>query len=151
MTAETAAATTEVVTTREWIEPDEEERERLYWLAGELVESLVEAHKLTMKILRFGYDEVYPKTLTDNRKRLEEEVGDVLGVVDMMCERGDLDTHALIEQRVKKVGKLKQFGRTSAGTGNPDNLPPELMRSDDRPGVTADSETVGAGRSEEGS
>ena len=138
--------------TREWIEPDEEERERLYWLAEELVESLVEAHKLTMKILRFGYDEVYPKTLTDNRKRLEEEVGDILGVINTMCNRGDLDMHALIAQAVKKTEELKRFARiqSSAGAGDHPTLP-ESMRSDDRPGVTADSETVGAGRSEEGS
>lgn len=98
--------------TAEWIEPDEAERERLYWLAEELIESLAEAHKITIKILRFGYDEVYPGTGTNNLKRLEEEVGDVLGVVDMMCEYGDLDTDALIEQRVTKVEKLKQFTRT---------------------------------------
>ena len=97
--------------TDKWIEPTEEERERIYWLAEELIESLVEAHKLTMKVLRFGYDEVYPKTLTDNRKRLEEEIGDILGVVDMMCEHGDFDADALIEQRVTKVEKLKRFAR----------------------------------------
>lgn len=97
--------------TTEWIEPTEEERERLYWLAEELIETLVEAHKLSMKTLRFGYNEVYPETRTDNRKRLEEEVGDILGVVDLMCEHGDLDTDALIEQRVKKVEKLKSFTR----------------------------------------
>lgn len=43
---------------------------------------------------------------------------------------------------------------SSAGTGNLDHPPPESMRSDDRPGVPADSDmtgltaTAGAGRKE---
>ena len=39
---------------------------------------------------------------------------------------------------------------SSAGIGKHPTTLPESMRSDDRPGVSADSETAGAGRSEVG-
>lgn len=98
--------------TTEWIEPTEQERERLYWLAEELIEAIVETHKLSMKTLRFGYNEVYPGTRTDNRIRLQEEIGDLLGVVDLMCEHGDLNIEELIKQRIRKVCKLKSYTRS---------------------------------------
>ncbi len=96
-----------------WQEPSEAERERLYWLAEELVESLVEAHKLTIKTLRFGAEEVYPETLTTNRARLEAELGDIFGVIQTMCEYGDLDRKALTEQCDRKALKLKIWARAS--------------------------------------
>jgi NTP pyrophosphatase (non-canonical NTP hydrolase) len=95
----------------EWIEPTEGERERLYIL----VEELNEAQHLVTKILRFGYREVYPETRTTNRTRLQEELGDVLAMVEIMVREGDLDALEIEAAREAKKQKLRSFTRGGWG------------------------------------
>lgn len=97
-----------------WIEPDVEERERLYILIEELNEAqqvFSAAQHIAMKVLRFGFDEVYPKTQTDNRERLEQELGDVLAVIEMMVRAGDVSEARISKASEAKNGKLKHFTR----------------------------------------
>lgn len=96
---------------KEWVEPSGEERERLYILA----EELNEAQHLTTKILRFGYREVYPATRTTNRARLQEELGDVLAMVEIMVREGDLDVLEIEAAREAKKQKLRHFTRGAWG------------------------------------
>lgn len=92
---------------KEWVEPSGEERERLYILA----EELNEAQHIASKVLRFGYQETYPKTQTTNQARLEEEIGDVLAMVESMVREGDLDKDKIEAARESKLAKLKSFTR----------------------------------------
>ncbi len=97
-----------------WIEPNEKERERLYILIEELNEAqqiFSRAQHIAMKVLRFGFDEVYPKTETDNRSRLEEELGDVVAMIEVMVRAGDLSENNIEAARENKFEKLKRFMR----------------------------------------
>ncbi len=91
----------------EWIEPDEHKRERLY----KLIEELNEAQHIATKILRFGYDEIYPATQTTNKARLEVELGDVLVMIDYLTNCGDISCIAVEEARQIKKHKLSKFIR----------------------------------------
>lgn len=103
---------------KKWIEPTKPERERLYILIEELNEvSQVFnlARHIALKVLRFGFDEVYPKTKTDNRARLEAELGDVLAVIDRMLTSGDINQLNLEHARVAKHKKLQRYTRDQNG------------------------------------
>ena len=93
----------------QWIEPDAGERERLYVLAEELMESALLAGQMAMKTLRFGYAERYPEQLLANRERLEHELGDVLGVVQLMIDAGDVSELAIQDATAAKAEKLKVY------------------------------------------
>ncbi|MCP4878283.1 MAG: hypothetical protein GY896_22755 [Gammaproteobacteria bacterium] len=97
-----------------WVEPNERERERLYILIEELNEAgqiFSRAQHIAMKVLRFGFDEVYPKTETDNRARLEEELGDVAAMIEIMVLAGDVSATNIVLARKAKFEKLKRFMR----------------------------------------
>ena len=105
----------------QWVEPTGPERERLYVLAEELMEVALEAGQMAMKTLRFGFDETYPGQFTDlsieenrrkfltNNERLEQEIGDVLGIVQLMIEAGDVSEVNIDEARALKMGKMKTY------------------------------------------
>lgn len=96
----------------DWIEPTEEERERLYVFAEECAELAAECHqamKLAMKTLRFGFSDYYTPADATNRKRLAQEMGDVVAVINMMRSKGDVDGEEVESSIVRKMTKLDRF------------------------------------------
>jgi len=61
------------------------------------------------KLLRFGEAEIQPGQLRTNRERLEDEIGDYLGTLDVAAKEGLLDVDRVEAQRVRKVEKLAKF------------------------------------------
>ena len=70
-------------------------------------EECAEVTQAISKVFRFGMDDEY-KGQT-NREHLEEEVGDLLAMVDLMIEHNIIDTDSINVARAAKKDKLKQW------------------------------------------
>lgn len=58
------------------------------------------------KIFRFGIDRTH-KTGVPHREKLEEELGDLLAMVDLLVDHGVVDRVNLDKAKQNKFGKLK--------------------------------------------
>lgn len=61
------------------------------------------------KISRFGLDNYKPGKPKTNREHLEEEVGDLLAMVDLMVEHKIIDINSVDIAREAKKDKLRQW------------------------------------------
>jgi NTP pyrophosphatase (non-canonical NTP hydrolase) len=63
------------------------------------------------KISRFGIDKFKPMTIKPltNRQHLEEEIGDLLAMVDLLEEFSIVDMKSVNTARIAKIEKLKQW------------------------------------------
>jgi len=61
------------------------------------------------KINRFGIDNLKPNTDKTNRQHLEDEVGDLLAMVDLMVEHSVLDWNNVELALLAKKEKLKKW------------------------------------------
>lgn len=72
-------------------------------------EECAEVSQSVSKIFRFGWDSVHPKTGINNKEHLEEEIGDLLAMVDIMVEKCIISDSKLNEARKAKREKLKTW------------------------------------------
>jgi len=70
-------------------------------------EECAEVTQAISKIFRFGFDSVHPVTNKSNMQSLEEEVGDLLSMIDIMVERCIVSDDKINEARKAKKEKLK--------------------------------------------
>ena len=70
-------------------------------------EECAEVSQAVSKIFRFGWDSVHPKTGVNNKEHLEEEVGDLLCMVDILIEKCIISDSAVNGARKAKREKLK--------------------------------------------
>lgn len=61
------------------------------------------------KISRFGIDNYKPNKPLTNRQHLEEEIGDLLAMVDLLEEFNVVDMNSVNTARIAKIEKLKQW------------------------------------------
>lgn len=61
------------------------------------------------KISRFGIDNFKPGKPKTNREHLEEEVGDLMAMIDLMVEHKIIDINNVDVARKAKKEKLKQW------------------------------------------
>lgn len=73
-----------------------------------LQEECAEVIQEVSKIFRFGIDEKHKSGVT-HRAMLEEEVGDLLCMVDLLVEYGIVDKANLELAKINKQSKLKQW------------------------------------------
>ena len=66
------------------------------------------------KISRFGLDNYKPGKPLTNREHLEEEVGDLLAMVDLMIEHKIINVDSVETARIAKKEKLKQWSNIYA-------------------------------------
>ena len=77
------------------------EHERLAWLAEELGEVI----QIIGKIYRHGYESAWPpESKINNKALLHKELVDVMGVLNLMHQKGDLDL-----LRIMNLGENKQY------------------------------------------
>ena len=74
-------------------------------LAEECAEVIVEVSKCH----RFGIDTVHNRTGLQHRKMLEQEIGDVLALIDVLVTQGVVDPVLLSQAKAKKMEKLHQW------------------------------------------
>jgi hypothetical protein len=70
-------------------------------------EECAEVTQAISKIFRFGVDSVHPVTNKTNQQSLEEEVGDLLAMVDIMIEKCIISDSNVNAARQAKKEKLK--------------------------------------------
>ena len=73
-----------------------------------LQEECAEVIQAVSKVSRFGIDNYKPGKPLTNREHLEEELGDVLAMVDIMLEQGIVNISKLEEAKRAKIEKLKK-------------------------------------------
>jgi NTP pyrophosphatase (non-canonical NTP hydrolase) len=83
----------------------EKEREVMNILSEECAEVI----QAISKCHRFGMDNVKPGKPKTNREHLEEELGDLLAMVDIMLDHGVITHDSLEVAKKAKVEKLKKW------------------------------------------
>lgn len=82
-----------------------------------LQEECAEVIQAVSKISRFGIDNLKPGKPKTNREHLEEELGDLLAMIDILKEMGVVSDDCLETAKHAKIEKLKQwstiYGTTS--------------------------------------
>jgi hypothetical protein len=74
-----------------------------------LQEECAEVIQAVSKIRRFGADNVKPGKPKTNREHLEEELGDMMAMIDIMLELDIVDMDNLEIAKRAKIEKLKKW------------------------------------------
>lgn len=74
-----------------------------------LQEECAEVVQAVSKIFRFGFDGKHPESQQTNRQHLEEEIGDLLAMVDLLIINGVVEEAELNEARNRKFAKLRKW------------------------------------------
>ena len=72
-------------------------------------EECAEVTQSISKIFRFGFESRHPVSGKSNKESLEEEVGDLLAMIDIMVEKCIISDSAVNQARKAKRNKLKQW------------------------------------------
>jgi NTP pyrophosphatase (non-canonical NTP hydrolase) len=72
-------------------------------------EECAEVSQAVSKIFRFGWESVHPKTGVNNKEHLEEEIGDLLCMVDILVEKCIISDSAINQARKTKREKLRTW------------------------------------------
>jgi NTP pyrophosphatase (non-canonical NTP hydrolase) len=68
-------------------------------------EECAEVTQAISKIFRFGFDSTHKGV--DNQEHLEEEVGDLMCMIDLLIDRGLVRESAVMTAKNEKLNKLK--------------------------------------------
>jgi NTP pyrophosphatase (non-canonical NTP hydrolase) len=74
-----------------------------------LQEECAEVIQAVSKINRFGLDNFKPGKPKTNREHLEEELGDMLAMIDIMLEKNVISVEHLDIAKKAKIEKLKKW------------------------------------------
>ena len=74
-----------------------------------LQEECAEVIQAVSKISRFGIDNLKPGKPKTNREHLEEELGDMLAMIDIMLEKSVISLEHLEIAKKAKIEKLKKW------------------------------------------
>lgn len=74
-----------------------------------LQEECAEVTQAVSKIYRFGLDNLKPGKPKTNKEHLQDEVGDLLAMVDILIHMGVLEAHGLDLAKRAKIEKLKKW------------------------------------------
>jgi NTP pyrophosphatase (non-canonical NTP hydrolase) len=72
-------------------------------------EECAEVTQAISKVFRFGFDSRHPETFKSNMESLEEEVGDLLAMIDIMIEKCIISDTNVNTARAAKKEKLKTW------------------------------------------
>jgi NTP pyrophosphatase (non-canonical NTP hydrolase) len=84
-------------------------KEKIDEVMNILSEECAEVIQAVSKINRFGIDNYKPGKSKTNRQHLEEELGDLLAMVDILIELGVVTKSSLQQAEVAKIEKLKKW------------------------------------------
>jgi NTP pyrophosphatase (non-canonical NTP hydrolase) len=78
-------------------------------ITGILQEECAEVIQAVSKVNRFGLDNFKPGKPKTNRQHLEEELGDLVAMINIMCETKLVNEHSIEAAAHAKLEKLKQW------------------------------------------
>jgi len=84
-------------------------KEQVHEVMAILQEECAEVTQAVSKIFRFGMDTQYPEGAPSNKEKLEEEIGDLLAMIDILVEQGIISDSHVNQARKNKKNKLKQW------------------------------------------
>ncbi len=76
-----------------------------------LQEECAEVIQAVSKINRFGIDNPKPGKPKTNREHLEEELGDMLAMIDILIVKGIVSSDNLEIAKLEKIEKLKKWSK----------------------------------------
>jgi NTP pyrophosphatase (non-canonical NTP hydrolase) len=79
-----------------------------------LQEECAEVIQAVSKISRFGLDNLKPGKPKTNREHLEEELGDLVAMIDILTRNGVVDSVNIETAAAVKVEKLKKWSKIFA-------------------------------------
>jgi NTP pyrophosphatase (non-canonical NTP hydrolase) len=85
------------------------ESEKIKEVMDILQEECAEVIQAVSKISRFGIDNLKPGKPKTNREHLEEELGDLLAMIDILCGMGAVELDNLRVAKLAKIEKLKKW------------------------------------------
>ena len=74
-----------------------------------LIEECAEVTQRATKIIRYGYQSKHPTGDYDNKEMLEQELGDLIGILDLMIANGDVSDGAIKVARGQKLVRLPKW------------------------------------------
>lgn len=63
------------------------------------------------KCARFGLNTLHHKTGVEHRAMLEQEIGDMMTLIDILIEEGIVSHMGLLDAKLKKIEKLKKWSK----------------------------------------
>ena len=79
-----------------------------------LQEECAEVIQAVSKISRFGLDNLKPGKPKTNREHLEEELGDLVAMIDILTRNGIVDSANIEMAATAKIEKLKKWSKIFA-------------------------------------
>jgi len=79
-------------------------------------EECAEVTQALSKVLRFGLDSKNPVTSKTNKESLEEELGDLLGMIDLIIQRCLVSDNNVNYSRQQKKTKLQKWSNINFKT-----------------------------------
>jgi NTP pyrophosphatase (non-canonical NTP hydrolase) len=76
-----------------------------------LTEECAEVIQAISKVQRFGMDNTNPFSTETNREHLEQEIGDVLTMIDLLYVKGIISTENVLKAQERKISKLKLWSK----------------------------------------
>lgn len=76
-----------------------------------LQEECSEVIQAVSKVIRFGWGSKHPERTKTNREELEEELGDLLAMYDILLQTREIDPAKVSHARANKYNKLKQYSK----------------------------------------
>ncbi len=74
------------------------------------MEECAESIQAVSKIFRFGFDSCHPDVPNfNNREHLQEEIGDLICMVKIMCDKGIISDREISRYAEAKMNKLRKF------------------------------------------
>lgn len=92
--------------------------QQVFETLGILQEECAEVIVEVSKCRRFGLNSVHYKTNIEHSLMLEQELGDVLAMIDILVEQGIVDRTRLGTATLAKKQKLKQWSKIYENTTN---------------------------------
>ena len=74
-----------------------------------LQEECAEVIQAISKVNRFGIDNSKPGTSKTNRDHLEEEIGDILAMIEILQQSKMIDSNKIANAKMAKFEKLKKW------------------------------------------
>lgn len=76
-----------------------------------LQEECAEVIQAVSKVRRFGFYANHPQRTTTNQEELEEELGDLLAMIELLTKDNFLNQGAVQQHKLNKINKLQQYSK----------------------------------------